>query len=463
MLVSFVLLCFTIVVGPVCCAEGSSSKLSSPQWLQIGPTITGSAEEFFGFSLSTSADGGRMVVSMPARDSPGGGEDTGRVQLFEFDTLESAWLQVGSSLVGEAAKEISGYAVSLSESGTHLAIGSPSTNGTGLVRVFKYDKTVWTQLGSDIMGDMFGDRSGHSVSLSSDGGRLAVGTPHGNTSAPEAGLVRVYEFISSVWVQLGEDLEGEAAGDESGWSVSLSASGNRLAIGARSNGGAGDDAGHVRVYDYNNSLWTQLGQDIDGEAAGDRCGSAVALSTDGHRVVIGAYQNDGAGDNAGHVRVFEHGVSGWTQLGADIDGQAAGEHSGEAVAISSSGERVAVVASFGAASTSGKVRMYDLDAASATWKQTGDTISGTANSSVTGAAVSMSADGSIVAVGSFFGAGQASVWQLLDSPTLVPSGSPTSSPTVYLTEDDIGLCNLAYHTSIGSLLMTETAWTCNDA
>jgi hypothetical protein len=28
-------------------------------------------------------------------------------------------------------------------------------------------------------------------------------------------------------------------------------------------------SGHVRVYNYNGSAWTQLGSDIDGEAAGD--------------------------------------------------------------------------------------------------------------------------------------------------------------------------------------------------
>ncbi len=29
------------------------------------------------------------------------------------------------------------------------------------------------------------------------------------------------------------------------------------------------DSGHVRVYEYSGGAWTQLGADIDGEAAGD--------------------------------------------------------------------------------------------------------------------------------------------------------------------------------------------------
>jgi len=37
--------------------------------------------------------------------------------------------------------------------------------------------------------------------------------------------------------QKGNDIDGEAYGDNSGWSVSISADGNTLAVGARGNGG----------------------------------------------------------------------------------------------------------------------------------------------------------------------------------------------------------------------------------
>ena len=69
--------------------------------------------------------------------------------------------------------------------------------------------------------------------------------------------------------QLGADIDGEAAADQSGWSVSMSSNGSRLAIGANNNAGNGSASGHVRVYEYANSAWTQLGADIDGEAVGD--------------------------------------------------------------------------------------------------------------------------------------------------------------------------------------------------
>ena len=80
--------------------------------------------------------------------------------------------------------------------------------------------------------------------------------------------MRIYQNINNDWVKIGDDIDGEAAGDESGFSVSLSSDGSIVAIGAYQNGG-GTDSGHVRIYENNNGTWTQIGGDIDGEAAGD--------------------------------------------------------------------------------------------------------------------------------------------------------------------------------------------------
>ena len=53
-------------------------------------------------------------------------------------------------------------------------------------------------------------------------------------------------------IQLGADIDGEAAYDESGWSVSMNAAGDRVAIGATHNdGGPGNNGGHVRVFERN--------------------------------------------------------------------------------------------------------------------------------------------------------------------------------------------------------------------
>ena len=121
-----------------------------------------------------------------------------------------------------------------------------------------------------------------------------------------AGVVGFTMFASAAtqMTQMGSDIDGEATDDFSGYSVSLSSDGTEVAIGAYANDGNDSNAGHVRVYEWSGSAWVQKGGDIDGEAASDFSGISVSLSSDGTEVAIGAYGNDGNGSKAGHVRVY---------------------------------------------------------------------------------------------------------------------------------------------------------------
>jgi hypothetical protein len=167
--------------------------------------------------------------------------------------------------------------------------------------------TTISQLGLDIDGEAAADLSGWSVSLSADGSRVAIGAPFNNgaaAAANSAGHVRIYDWNGTAWNRVGADIDGEAADDNSGWSVSLSADGSRVAIGAFGNDDAARNAGHVRIFDWDGTAWNRVGDDIDGEAADDFSSSSVSLSADGSRVAIGASLNNGATNNAGHTRIW---------------------------------------------------------------------------------------------------------------------------------------------------------------
>ncbi|KGE86778.1 hypothetical protein IX84_19255, partial [Phaeodactylibacter xiamenensis] len=97
------------------------------------------------------------------------------------------------------------------------------------------------------------------------------------------------------YCQLGLDIDGEGADDQSGESVSLSSDGSVLAIGAPGNNDNGSLLGHVRVYEWDGTGWSQRGVDIDGEAFGDGSGISVSLSSDGSVLAIGADLNDDNG------------------------------------------------------------------------------------------------------------------------------------------------------------------------
>jgi ribosomal protein S6E (S10) len=364
---------------------------NSGSWTQLGSDIDGEAAgDTSGVSVSLSADGRRVAIGAPRND----GNDTtnsrrGHTRIYEYNTSNSSWTQLGSDIDGEAAGDFSGVTVSLSADGGRVAIGAPlNDDGPGFTaghtRIYEYNTTNsnWTQLGSDIEGEAADDNSGWSVSLSADGRRVAIGAIGNDGNGSNAGHTRIYEYNTSntSWTQLGSDIDGEAGGDLSGYSVSLSADGNRVAIGAIYNDFNVQFSGHTRIYEYNasSSSWTQQGGDIDGEAADDYSGFSVSLSANGRRVAIGALGNDGNGSDAGHTRIYEFNATttSWTQLGSDIDGEAVGDESGFSVSLSADGNRVAIGAPYndGNGIDAGHVRVFQLSAPAFTKEEQATTV-----------------------------------------------------------------------------------------
>ena len=346
--------------------------------------------------------------------------------------ITQVWQRLGDDIDGEAPEDRSGCSVSLSADGNTVAIGAIGNddNGTnnGHTRIYRWDSgtSAWGQLGGDIDGEVLGHWSGNSVSLSADGNTVAIGAilNDGNDSTnTNRGHTRIYRWNSgtSTWDQLGGagtgDIDGEAAGDHSGYSVSLSADGNTVAIGARQNDGNGTASGHTRIYRFDGTAWQQLGGagtgDIDGEAENNYAGHSVSLSADGNTVAIGAFFNDGddsTDTKRGHTRIYRYDGAAWQQLGGagtgDINGEAPGDSSGDSVSLSADGNTVAIGApgNDGDESTDtqrGHTRIYRYNGTA--WAQlggaeTGD-IDGESPGDASGVSVSLSSDGNTVAIG----------------------------------------------------------------
>ena len=339
----------------------------SGNWTKIGADIDGeAADDLSGRSISLSNDGTTLAIGSPNNNNAYG-IDAGSVRVYR--NVSGTWTRIGADIDGEAAYDNSGTSVSLSDDGVTLAIGAPNNDGNGLnntgsVRVYWNDGGAWTRIGADINGEATGDKSGTSVSLSSDGTTLAIGAVFNDGSGTNAGSVRVYRNVSDTWTKIGTDIDGEAADDNSGSSITLSSNGATLAIGAPNNDGSGTNSGSVRLYQNISDTWTKIGADIDGEAADDKSGTSVSLSNDGSTIAIGAPNNDGSGTDAGSARVYKNVSGTWTKIGGDIDGEAADDYSGYSVSLSSNGTTVAIgaYANDGSASNAGSVRVYDLTA-----------------------------------------------------------------------------------------------------
>ncbi len=362
---------------------------------QIGSNINGeAAEDQAGHAVSISSDG--SVIALGARYNDGNGSNSGHVQVYE--NQGGVWTQIGSDINGEAIDDQSGASVSLSSNGNIVAIGAfandANGNASGHVRIYENIASVWTQVGQDIDGQIAGDGLGWSVSLSSNGSIVATRS----NGVDGAGLVRVYENIGGVWTQIGSDINGEASIDQFGISVSISLDGSVIAIGAQDNDGNGSNSGHARVYENIGGVWTQIGSDIDGEAIDDQSGGVVSLSSNGKIVAIGAIGNDGNGSNSGHVRVYENIGGVWTKIGQDIDGEAAGDRSGSNVSLSSDGTILAVggIFNFGNAGNSGHIRIYKN--IGGVWTQKGQDIDGQGSLDLL-SDVALSSDGTILVTG----------------------------------------------------------------
>ena len=317
-------------------------------WTQMGSDLDGKASgDFFGERVVLSENGSRVAIGIPYNNG-----DAGCVRIFDW--TGGKWTQVGSNLHGDSSGDWFGYGLAFSADGQRVAIGSPCKDA-GHVRIFDWTEGQWTQVGSDLKGETTKDKFGWCLALSSDGSRVVVGAPCHDACA---GRVRIFDLTGMRWTHMGSELNGAATEDYLGNSVALSADGTRLAIGATDNRDNGMKAGHVRIYGWTGSQWTQLGCNLEGEVAGDGFGCSVVLSNDGSRVAIGTPYNNG---NTGYVRVYDWIGRQWTKVGSDLFGEATGDLFGWSLGLSSDGRRV-VIGARGNDHNNGHFCIYDLGA-----------------------------------------------------------------------------------------------------
>ena len=259
-------------------------------WSVVGEVPLGNPdlEERFGGSLDLSADG--RILAVTDKDAM---ESSGKVRVY----MESnrTWELMGTEIEGDSVDGFLGWSVSLSNDGRRLAVAALGYNEfAGEVSVFDFDGESWQQLGSNLEGESDRELFGSAVSLSSDGTTLAVGAPgfakdDGNEVEVSAGRVRIFRLGDvegkQSWIELGGPLEGVSSFDAFGTSVALSADGNIVAIGGPDNDTFGENSGHIRVFNFEDSEWAQVGSDLGTPATeGGQFGFSLAISGDARRL-----------------------------------------------------------------------------------------------------------------------------------------------------------------------------------
>jgi len=358
------------------------------------------------------------------------------IQVYKMNRATDTWQEHG----GDSLQNETGSVVSLSENGGILAVGKLAvSNGTlpGKVRIFQLRESDshWIQRGSDINGLASDDRFGSSVSLSDDGFILAI-------CASDYLSIYAYNSLTDSWGQLGQNITAVPSVYPLGSSISLSGDGQVVTVGE-------NGQNRVRVYEFNalTDKWIQLGSDVVGEAY-FYFGTSVSLSSNGRILASGdPVQTPGSqgASAAAYAAVYEYieATKNWMLRGEAIETEEGTDGIGT-ICVSSDGNIVAIGTPFndGAGFSAGSVRIHQYDAELGSWMIIGPDIDGVTAFDEAGAVIALSGNGDVLVVSTGNNdangedSGLVRVFQVAGgrftpapSVSWAPTGSPSMAPT----------------------------------
>lgn len=258
-------------------------------------------------------------------------------QTLFSDGIEEAKLMPSDTAVNDRF----GYSVSISADGSRVAI-SASTKSAAYV--FLRTGTAWAQEAKLVASDpAAGDSFGCSISMSADGTRVVIGAYQKTGTASTQGVVYVYLRTVTTWAQEQKiSATTPVANEGLGWVVSMSTDGARLVAGTFQNSASNQGAAYIFL--RTGTSWAQEARLTASDAvAGDSFAYAVAMSTDATRIIVGAINKTGtAGTLQGAAYVYLRTGTSWAQEQKLLAGTPANERFGGAVAINSDGSRLLV-------------------------------------------------------------------------------------------------------------------------
>ena len=320
---------------------------SGDQWSQQAYIKSSNSEAFdqFGVSVSISEDGQRMAVGAFREDSNTTGvSETSATDnafgnsgaVYVFDLVEDIWVESAYIKASNTnGDDLFGADVSLSDDGNTLAVGTRfedsnasvingdgsnnSAGNSGAVYVFAFNNNTWSQQAyikaSNSQG---GDAFGGAIDISANGNTLVVGArAEDSSSLNESDNSRgdsgaAYVFVRNDvnnWSQKAYLKASTIQGnDQFGRSVSISANGNMIAVGANGEDGAGaflsedesnngrENAGAVYVFELEADAWVQTSFIKASNPGGqDQFGRALSLNADGSTLAVGTgFDDNGA-------------------------------------------------------------------------------------------------------------------------------------------------------------------------
>jgi len=335
-----------VAIGAIYDVSGTTKiyQYTNGSWNQLGQTIDGDSDgDRSGSSVSINAKGDIVAIGAIY-------DVSGSTKMYQY--TDGSWNQLGETIYGDSNNARSGSSVSINAKGDIVAIGA-YLDVSGSTKMYQYTDGSWNQLGETIYGDSNNDWSGYSVSINAKGDIVAIGAIFDdNNLKTDSGSTKMYQYTDGLWKQLGQTIDGDSDNDRSGYSVSINAKGDIVAIGAYL-----DVSGSTKMYQYTNGSWNQLGETIFGDSNNDWSGYSVSINAKGDIVAIGARLDDNSNTDSGSTKMYQYTDGLWKQLGQTIDGDSDGDRSGSSVSINAKGDIVAIGATF-VNTNSGSTKIY---------------------------------------------------------------------------------------------------------
>ena len=333
--------------------------------IQIGNTISGftgvvGQNDYLGNSVDINDEGSRVVIGGPYSDNNLNDASNlyyGVVRVYELN--DSNWIKIGQDIMGEAQNDYFGWSVSMNSDGNRIAVGyyGGGSGDTGTTKIYEWNGNEWVQIGQNITGLTTSDSSGWFVQLNSDGSRIVIAEKEATTTAPNTGKVRIFEYNGSTWVQMGETINGLAAYDGVN-RVCINTTGDIIvysSIGADSPQSL-TNVGVVRAYSWDGVEWNKMGQDIYGDGNAYLLGRSLSLNSIGDVFAVGTYSLEG-----GRVYVYKYNGSRWNQLGQTFIAPLVTATYGYSVSLNSIGDRLAIGDRQRGGTSLGAVEVYEYN------------------------------------------------------------------------------------------------------
>jgi alpha-tubulin suppressor-like RCC1 family protein len=224
------------------------------------------------------------------------------------------WTTAPSELKPAALLDGDQFGTNVEVDGDKLAVSATNDDGSGsnagIVYTFTWSGTDW--VASTVLEPaalLAGDRFGYRIAMSGD--KLAVSADLDDGAGSSSGIVYTYTWSGSAWVE-GTVLQPAAllANDKFGSDMSMS--GDKLAVAAQGDDGGGGGAGAVYTYTWDGSNWVDSTFLLPSSLlVGDQFGRSVSMS--GDKLAVGASGDDERGSVAGAAFTFTWDGSNWVE------------------------------------------------------------------------------------------------------------------------------------------------------